>query len=59
MINEFSWNEDLKRLVLAADQFIVKRGDLRHDHCWLSLVCGLGQRYDDIFTRFMPGNRKV
>jgi len=28
IVKEFSWNDDLKRLVLAADQFIVKRGSL-------------------------------
>lgn len=28
IVKEFSWNDDLKRLALAADQFIVKRGDL-------------------------------
>jgi predicted glycogen debranching enzyme len=29
VVKEFLWNEDLKRLALAADQFIVKRGELK------------------------------
>lgn len=28
IVKDFNWNDDLKRLVLAADQFIVRRGSL-------------------------------